>query len=79
MAALKNQMNKSTVNRNGQVEHPRNNLPRDTTFSRVNEDYIAQVSEEMEGTLTLKLFQEFIRTDNLFLDALSKQDEFFLE
>ena len=42
------------------------------------EDYITQVSEEIERRVTKKLSQEFSRTESRILGALSKLDEFLL-
>ena len=42
------------------------------------EEYITQVSEEIEGKVTGKLSQEFSRTESCILSALSKLDEFLL-
>ena len=40
------------------------------------EDYITQVSEEVEGRVTKKLSQEFSRTENQILGALARLDDF---
>ena len=40
------------------------------------EDYITQVSEEIEGRVTKKLSQEFSRTENCILGALARLDDF---
>ena len=53
-------------------EHPRSNLAQNTNVSKSQEDYITQVSEEIEDRLTKKLFQEISRTENRFLGALSQ-------
>ena len=42
------------------------------------EEYINQVSEEIEGSFTKNFFQEFSRTESRILAALSKLDEFLL-
>ena len=42
------------------------------------QDYISQVSEEIEGRVTKKLSKEFSRTESRVLGALSKLDEFLL-
>ena len=39
------------------------------------EDYISQVSEEIEGRVTKKLSKEFSKTESWILGALSKLDE----
>ena len=44
---------------------------------RSQEDYITQVSEEIEGRVTRKLSQEFSRTENRILRALARLDDFF--
>ena len=57
-------------------EHPRNGQSRNTSVPRINEEYITQVSEEIEGRITKKLSQEFNRIESRISDALSKLDEF---
>ena len=57
-------------------EHSRNGQSRNTSVPRINEEYITQVSEEIEGRITKKLSQEFNRIESRILDALSKLDEF---
>ena len=42
------------------------------------QEYISQVSEEIEGRITKKLSKEFSRTESRILGALSKLDEFLL-
>ena len=42
------------------------------------QDYISQVSEEIEGRVTKKLSKEFNKTESRTLGALSKLDEFIL-
>ena len=44
----------------------------------IAQDYISQVSEEIEGRVTKKLSKEFSRTESRILGALSKLDEFLL-
>ena len=43
---------------------------------RSQEDYITQISEEMEGGVTKKMFQEFSRTDHRILGVLARLDDF---
>ena len=52
MTALRNKRKLAGVNRDSQEEHPRNNLPQDTNIPRVKEDYITQVSKEIELKVT---------------------------
>ena len=42
------------------------------------QEYISQVSEEIEGRVTKELSKEFSRTESRILGALSKLDEFLL-
>ena len=44
----------------------------------LTQDYISQVSEEIEGRVTKRLSKEFSRTESWILGALSKLDEFLL-
>ena len=44
----------------------------------LTQDYISQVSEEIEGRATKKLSKEFSITESRILGALSKLDEFLL-
>ena len=45
----------------------------------LTQDYIFQVSEEIEGRGTKKLSKEFSKTESRILGALSKLDEFLLK
>ena len=78
MATLRNKRKLAAVTRETQDEHPRNGQSRNTSVPRINEEYITQVSEEIEGRVTKKLAQEFSRTESHILDALSKLDELLL-
>ena len=44
----------------------------------LTQNYICQVSEEIEGRVTKKLSKEFSKTESRILGALSKVDEFLL-
>ena len=78
MATLRNKRKLAAVTRETQKEHPRNGQSRNTYVPRINEEYITQFFEEIEGRGTKKLSQEFSRTESRILGALSKLDEFFL-
>ena len=78
MATLRNKRKMAAVTRETQEEHPRNGRSRNTSVPRINEEYIAQVFEEIEGRVTKKLSQELSRTESRILGALSKLDEFLL-
>ena len=57
-------------------EYPKNNQSLNSPAPGITEEYIALVSEEIEGRITKKLSQEFNRTESRLLGALSKLDEF---
>ena len=78
MATLSNKRKLAAVTRETQEENPRNGRSRNTSVPRINEEYITQVSEEIEGRVSKKLSQEFSRTESRILGALSKLDEFLL-
>ena len=59
-------------------EHPRSNVAQNSNVFRSQEDYIAYVSEEIEGRVTKKLSQEFSRTENRILGALVRLDDFLM-
>ena len=76
MATLRNKRKLAAVTRETPEENPRNGQSRNTSVPRINEEYITQVSEEIEGRITKKLSQEFNRIESRIADALSKLDEF---
>ena len=78
MATLRNKRNLAAVTRKRQEEDPRNGQSRNTSVPRINEEYITQLSEEIEGRVSKKLSQEFSRTESRIFCALSKLDEFWL-
>ena len=78
MATLRNKRKLAAVTIETQEEHPRNVQSRNTSVPRINEEYITQVSEEIEGRVTKELSEEFSRTESRILGALSKLNEFLL-
>ena len=78
MVTLRNKRKLAAVTRKTQEENLRNGQSRNTSVPRINEEYITQVSEQIEGGVTKKLSQEFSRTESHILGALSKLDEFLL-
>ena len=78
MATLRNKRKLAAVTREIQEESPRNGQSRNTSVPRINEEYITQLSEEIEGRVTKKLSQEYSRTEPRILGPLSKLEEFFL-
>ena len=78
MATLRNKRKLAAVTRETQDENLGNGQSRNTSVPRINEEYITQISEEIEGRISKKLSQEFSRTESRILGALSKLDEFLL-
>ena len=76
MATLRNKRKLAAVTRETQEENPRNGQSRNTSVPRINEEYITQVFDEIEGRVNKKPSQEFSRTESRILGALSKLDEF---
>ena len=76
LATLRNKRKLAAVTRETQEENPRNGQSRNTSAPRINEEYITQVSEEIEGRVSKKLSQEFSRTESRILGALTKLDDF---
>ena len=75
---MKNKRKLAAVTKEIQEENPRKGQSRNTSVPRINEEYITQVSEEIEGRVTKKLSQDFSRTESRILGALSKLYEFLL-
>ena len=59
-------------------DNMRNSQSQTTLDPGVAQEYISQVSEEIEGRVTKKLSKDFSRTESRILGALSKLDEFLL-
>ena len=68
----------AALNKENCEEHPRSNLAQNSSAPRSQEDYITQVSEEIEGRVTKRLSKEFSRTENRILGALAQLDDFFM-
>ena len=73
----RNKRKLAALNRENCEEHPRSNLAQISSAPRSQEDYITQVSEEIEGTVTKRWSKEFSRTENRILGALARLDNFF--
>ena len=74
MATLGNKRKLAAVSRET-PENTRNNQSRNAIDSEMAQEYISQVSEEIEVRVTEKLSKEFSRTESPILGALSKLDE----
>ena len=77
MATLGNKRKLAAVSKDTQ-ESARNGQSQDTFIPGITEEYITQVSEELEGRVTKKLSEEFSWTESRVLGALSKVNEFLL-
>ena len=74
----RNKRKLAALNKENCEEHPRSNLARNSSTPRSQEDYITQVSEEIEGRVTKRLSKEFSRTENRILGALARLDDFLM-
>ena len=74
----RNKRKLATLNKENGEEHPRSNLAQNSNAPRSQEDYITQVSEEIEGRVTKRLSKEFSRTENRILGALARLDDFLM-
>ena len=77
MATLRNKRKLAAVSRETS-EGSRGSRGRNVLDPELTQDYISQVSEEIEGRVTKKLSKEFNKTESRILGALSKLDEFLL-
>ena len=75
MGTLRNKRNFAALNKENCEEHPRSNMAQNLNAPRSQEDYITQVSEEIEGRVTKKLSKVFSRTENRILGALARLDD----
>ena len=74
----RNKRKLAALNKENCEEHPRSNLAQNSSAPRSQEDYITQVSEEIEGGVTKRLSKEFSRTENRILGALARLDDFLM-
>ena len=77
LATLRNKRKLAAVSRET-PEKTRNRQSKNTLDPRIAQEYISQVSEEIERRVIWKLSREFRRTESRILGALSKLDEFLL-
>ena len=73
-----NKIKLAALNKELCEENPRSNMAQNSGASRSQEDYITQVSEEIEGRVTKWLSKEFSRTENRILGALARIDDFLM-
>ena len=74
----RNKRKLAAFNKENCEEHPRSNLAQNSNAARSQEDYITQVSEEIERRVTKRLSKEFSRTENRILGALARLDDFLM-
>ena len=74
----RNKRKLAALNKENCEEPPRSNLAQNSSAPRSQEDYITQVSEEIEGRVTKRLSKEFSRTENRILGALARLDDFLM-
>ena len=77
MATLRNKRELAAVSRET-PEGSRSSSGENVLDLELTQDYISQVSEEIEGRVTKKLSKEFSKTESRILGALWKLDEFLL-
>ena len=77
MATLRNKRKLAAVSRET-PKSTRSGRTQNILDPELTQDYISQVSEEIEGRVTKKLSKEFSRTESRILGALSRLDEFLL-
>ena len=78
MATLRNWRKLAAINREYHEDNLGNNQALKTNSIRFHEDYLTQVSQEIENKMTRKLSQEFNRKGSRSLGALSRVDDFLL-
>ena len=77
MATLRNKRKLAAVSRET-PEGSRDSRGQNVLDPELTQEYISQVSKEIEGRVTKKLSKEFSKTESRILGALSKLDEFLL-
>ena len=77
MTTLRNKRKLAAVSREA-PGNTRKNQSQNTLDPEMAQEYISQVSEEIDGRVNKKLFKEFSRTESRILGALSKLDYFVL-
>ena len=77
MATLRNKRKLAAVSRET-PEGSRGSRTQNVLDPELTQDYVSQVSEEIEGRVTKKLSKEFSKTESRILGALSKLDEVLL-
>ena len=71
----RNKKKLAALNKENCEENPWSNMAQNSGVPRSQEDYITQVSEEIEKRVTKRLSKEFSRTENRNLGALAQLDD----
>ena len=74
----RNKRKLAALNKENCEEHPVSNLAQNSSAPRSQEEYITQVSEEIEGRVTKRLSKEFSRTESRILGALAQLYDFLM-
>ena len=77
MATLRNKRKLAVVSRDT-PEGSRGSRGRNVLDPQLTQDYISQVSEEIEGRVTKKLSKEFNKTETRILGSYQNLTSFFL-
>ena len=77
MATLRNKRKLAAVSRET-PKSSRGSRGQNVLDPELTQEYISQVSEEIEGRVTKKVSKEYSKTESRILGALSKLDEFLL-
>ena len=77
MATLRNKVKLAAVSRET-PENTRNIQSQNTLYPGMAQEYISQVSKQIEWGVTKKLSEEISRTESRILGSLSKLDEILL-
>ena len=76
--ATQSKIKLAAINKQNCEEHPWSNLAQNSNVPRSQEDYLTEVSEEIEGSVIEKLSKECSRTENRILGALARLDDFLM-
>ena len=74
----RNKRKLAALNKENCEENPRNSMAHNSGAPGSQEDYIIQVSAEIEGRVTKRLSKEFSQTENCILCALASFDDFLM-
>ena len=74
----RNKIKLAALNRENCEENPRRNVAQNSGAPKSQEDYITQVSEEIERRVTKRLSKEFSRTEDRILGALARLNNFLI-